>query len=110
MSADGLTPEDTAAMRATPGDWREYLRSEMDRGRQRAADAAKPPDKPARRSNQKPGAWPAGTRPPDPPEPIPPEEIQRAITEYRHWLNAGSPPGQYRCECPNCQLLEGGTR
>lgn len=103
-----LTPEDTAAMRASGGDWREYLRSEMNRGRDRAKPAVKP--KPQPPPGRRPGGWPPGTRPPDPPEPIPDAEVERALAEHRAWLDAGSPPGQYRCECPPCQLTNGGTQ
>jgi hypothetical protein len=105
-----LTPEDTAAMRAVPGDWREYLRTEMARGRQRAADAARGPQKPAQSLGRKPGGWPPGTRPPDPPPPIPDAEVARAVQEYRDWVAAGAPPGDYRCECTACRQLPGGTR
>lgn len=106
----GLTPEDTAAMRAVPGDWREYLRTEMDRGRQRAGRAARAPRKPAQRLGRKPGAWPPATRPPDPPPPTADTETARAAQEYRDWAAAGSPPGDYRCECEPCRQLPGGTR
>lgn len=38
-----LTTDDTAAMRSRPGEWRAYLRSEMDRGRYRAANPQQQP-------------------------------------------------------------------
>jgi hypothetical protein len=107
VTAPDLTSEDTTAMRRQ-GDWREYLRSEMDRGSaRRLAPATKPalPPPPGRR----PGRWPPATRPPDPPPPVPPEEAARAIAEYRQWRAAGSPPGDHHCECPACQLLPGST-
>jgi hypothetical protein len=108
VTAPDLTSEDTTAMRRQ-GDWREYLRSEMDRGSaRRLAPAAKStaPAPPGHR----PGAWPAGTRPPDPPPPADPAETTRAIAEYRHWLRAGRPRITTHCECPACQQLTGGTR
>jgi len=108
MSAPDLTPEDTAAMRANPGDWREYLRSEMARGRARN-EKPKPktaPVIPGRRI----GAWPANSRPPDPPPPVPPTVVQEALDEYRQWLADGQPPGRRPCECEPCQQLHGGNR
>jgi hypothetical protein len=101
-----ITPDDTKALRAQ-GSWREFLDLEMARGNERRL--AKPPPPPAQ-TGHRPGAWPPGTRPPDPPPPIPPDEVARATAEYRQWRADGSPPGQYRCECPNCQLLEGENR
>jgi hypothetical protein len=108
VSEPEITPEDTAAMRKVPGDFRAYLRSEMDRGRARQKPGLKPqaPAPPGRQA----GAWPPGTRPPDPPEPIPETEITRALAEYRDWLAAGQPKIHTRCECEPCRTLEGGTR
>jgi hypothetical protein len=101
-----LTPEDTAAMRRE-GDLPGYMRS-LIRRTATGKPATKPqaPGPPGRR----PGTWPPGTRPPDPPEPIPAAEIQRALAEYRQWLDDGQPPGHYRCECTNCLQLEGENR
>jgi len=108
MNAPDLTPEDTAAMRKTPGDFREYLRSEMARGRARNVKPApkSAPVVPGRRV----GAWPAGSRPPDPPPPVQPAVVQAALDEYRQWLADGQPSGRRHCECQPCQQLEGGTR
>lgn len=108
MSAPDLTPEDTAEMRRSPGDFREYLRSEMARG---AARRGKPATKPRPQPppGRRPGQWPPGTRPPDPSPPIHPAEVQRALAEHRQWLDDGSPPGNYQCECTACQQLPGGT-
>jgi hypothetical protein len=108
MTEPDITPEDTAAMRSVPGDFRAYLRSEMDRGRARQKPGPKPqaPAPPGRQ----PGAWPPGTSPPAPPPPIPAAEIQRALAEYRQWLDDGQPPGHYRCECTSCLQLEGENR
>jgi hypothetical protein len=109
MSGPEITPEDTAEMRRRPGDWREYLRSEMARGTaRRLQPAAKPA--PLRPPGRRPGGWPPGTRPPDPPPPPDPAEVARAVAEYRHWAAAGHPPGDHHCECQPCQLLQGGTR
>jgi hypothetical protein len=47
----------------------------------------------------RPGAWPTGTSPPGPVPQQPPEAWAAATEEHRAWLRAGSPPGQYRCEC-----------
>lgn len=105
MTEHELTPEDTAAMRAVPGDWREYLRSEMGRGRQRAQDAAKPTPPPPAPPGHQPGAWPPGTRPPDPPPPVSAAETARAVQEYRDWLTAGCPRIDADCECEPCRLL-----
>lgn len=109
MSAPDLTPEDTAAMRKTPGDFREYLRSEMARGaarREKPRAAGRAPAPPGRR----PGGWPPGTRPPDPPPEIPAAEVAHAVQEHRDWVAAGRPPGQYRCECQPCQITNGGNQ
>lgn len=108
MTTPDITPEDTAAMRAQPGDFRAYLRAEMDRGRSRREKPRPIPQPPI--TGHRPGAWPTGTRSPDPPPPIPPAEVDRATAEYRHWIADGQPPGAYRCECPACQLTQGGTR
>lgn len=108
MSQPDITPEDTAEMRRE-GSFREYLRAEMGRGRHLADQGSKKPP-PAPPPGRRPGGWPPGTRPPDPPPPIPDHEIARAVAEHRAWVAAGSPPGDYRCECPNCRTLEGGTR
>lgn len=96
-------------MRKTPGDFREYLRSEMDRGRARKAKPA-PLVQPAAAHGRRPGAWPAGTRPPDPPPSVPEAIVAEALAEYRQWLAAGQLPGDHRCDCTSCQLLHGGTR
>jgi hypothetical protein len=109
VSGHDLTPEDTAAMRATPGDWREYLQSEIDRGRaRREAKPQKPVPPPP--PGHRPGAWPPGVRPPDPPPPIHPAEVDRAVREYRDWTTAGHPLIDAHCECPACQQPHGGTR
>lgn len=105
MTAPDITPEDTAAMRASGKDFREYLRSEMDRGRARKQAPVKPAPQP--RPGHRPGAWPVGTRPPDPPPPMPAAEVDRAVAEYRQWNAAGQPACQPRCECPSCQQLPG---
>lgn len=108
MTGHELTPDDTAAMRKQ-GDWRAYLRSEMDRGRHRAQLAAvKPAVQPP--PGRRPGGWPPGTQPPDPPPPIPEAEIARAVREYRDWAAAGRPRITTHCECPACQPTDGGTR
>lgn len=109
MTGHDLTPEDTAAMRATPGDWREYLRLEIARGRARR-DCKPPVRAPAQPPGHRPGAWPPGIRAPEPSPPVDPAETARAVAEYRDWLLAGRPPVTTTCECPNCQLLEGGNR
>lgn len=104
MSDPNLTPEDTAALRAQPGDWREYLRSEMNRGRARREQPATKP-KPQPPPGHRPGAWPPGTRPPAPPPPIPDAEVQRALAEYRQWVDDGRPRIDAACECEPCRLL-----
>lgn len=100
-------PADISAVRRE-GDLSSLLRAEIAKGRAaRLAPAAKsvPPAPPGRR----PGAWPPGTRPSDRPPEVLPEEAARAVAEYRHWVAAGSPPGDHHCECPACQLLPGST-
>lgn len=103
-----LTPEDTNAMRKQ-GDWRAYLNDEIAKGNARREQPAKKPAPPAP-PGRRPGAWPPGTSPPAPPPPIPADEIQRALAEYRQWLDQGQPPGHYRCECTSCLQLEGENR
>lgn len=103
MTEHELTPDDTAAMRAHKGDWREYLRVQQAVGNERRL-ARQPPPRPSR-TGHRPGAWPPGTRPPDPGPPIDPAEVARAIAAYR-----ASPDQDHPCPCPNCQLLEGDNR
>lgn len=104
MTEPDINPEDTAAMRRE-GSFREYLRSEMARGKFRAEQAAKKPAPAPPPAGHRPGAWPPGTRPPDPPPPIPDSEIARAVQEYRDWLAADRPKIQTACECEPCRLL-----
>jgi hypothetical protein len=105
VSEYDLTPDDTAAMRAQGNDWREYLRSEMGRGKYRAEQAAKPKPPPAPPPGRRPGAWPPGTRPPDPPPPVPDADIAQALAAYR-----ANPDQDHPCQCPACQQLTGGNR
>jgi hypothetical protein len=99
-----LTPDDTTAMRKD-GTWREYLRSEMGRGKYRAEQAGKPRPAPPPPPGHRPGGWPPGTRPPDPPPAIPAAEIDRALAAYR-----ANPDEDHPCQCPACQQLQGGNR
>lgn len=99
-------PADIAAVHAE-GDLPRLLREEIAKGRSRR-EKPRPIPKPST-TGRRPGAWPSGTRPPDPPPPIPPAEVDRAIAEYRQWLAHGQPAGAYRCDCPACQLLPGST-
>ncbi len=98
-----LTPDDTSVMRQQ-GDFREYLRLQMAQGRDRAAASNAKPVVP-QQTGHRPGAWPPGTRPPDPGPPFDPAEVARAIAAYR-----ANPNQDHPCPCPNCQLLEGDNR
>lgn len=76
------------------GSLRDFLRLQ-------ATSGAKPATKPERRRTpgHRPGAWPPGTRPPDP-LPRPPDAVSHAaIAEYREWIRRGRPPGDFRCDC-----------
>lgn len=66
-----------------------------------------PPAPPEPVARQKPGAWPTGTRPPDPIPPVPADVVAAAVAEYRAWHAAGEPDGNYRCDCEPCRLLTG---
>jgi len=75
---------DIAAMRKE-GDLRGFLRDQLRAGRNRKAQQpeAKPPKPPGYR----PGAWPTGARPPDPPaQRHPPAAWDAALDDYREWL------------------------
>ena len=55
------------------------------------------------------GAWPPPSTAASVPD-QPPDAWAAALDEYRAWVTAGCPPGQYRCECPAHQPADGGTR
>lgn len=63
-----------------------------------------------RQPSRTPGAWPPGTSPPGPVVQDADADWPAALAEYCAWSAAGSPPGQYRCECPAHQPADGGTR
>jgi hypothetical protein len=95
--ATALSVEDIAELRKQ-GDFREFLRIHL------AANQPAPipaPTAPAveRQPGQRPGAWPTGTRPPEPTTVGTPEQWAAAVTAYRHWTAAGQPPGDFTCEC-----------
>lgn len=61
------------------------------------AEEAPPPD--IEISILRPGAWPVGTRPPEPPAPAPPGAWDNAIHRYRAGEDTGQP-----CGCTRCQI------
>lgn len=93
-----LDPEDTAAMRRENGgkDFRLFLRQQIAAGQARRTTpvAAKVPPPPSHR----PGAWPVGTRPPDPLKPQPPGAWAAAVDRDRAGLGSQNDP----CECGGC--------
>lgn len=50
-------------------------------------------------STQRPGAWPTGSRPPQPARIGTEQDWQHATAEYRGWLTAGKPKGNFTCTC-----------
>jgi hypothetical protein len=86
-----VDPGDVAALLAQ-GDLREFLRAQEDA---RGAEPAGVPDAAPRRA----GAWPTGTRSPAPTRTGTAEEWAHAAIAYRQWLAAGSPAGDFTCDC-----------
>ncbi|MGW9299645.1 hypothetical protein ACWHA3_02305 [Streptomyces cyaneofuscatus] len=83
---------DIAAMRRE-GDLRSFLRDQLRAGRaQKTAPPAPPPKPPGYR----PGAWPAGTRPPDPRPTA--ADWQQELDRYRTGQGHDNDP----CHCGNC--------
>lgn len=102
-----LDPEDTAAMRRENGgkDFRLFLRQQIANGQARKTQqpTAKPPKPPGYRV----GAWPAGTRPPDPPPSRhTPADWQLALDAYRD----GSGHDNDSCHCGSCPPTTKGIR
>lgn len=91
-----ITNEDIAALLAQ-GDLYDFLRHQVKAGQTPDAPAAEQPD------GHRPGAWPTGSRPPAAVPAAPPEEVERAVTEFRDWLTAGQPDGSYACDCLGCR-------
>jgi hypothetical protein len=90
-----IDPEDIALLRAE-GDLKAFLLSLAGRPIKRPVTELTPEPEPPKGS---PGSWPVGTRPPAPTAPLPPEAWHRAVHEYRAWLAAGSPSGDFVCAC-----------
>ncbi|MFD9564420.1 hypothetical protein [Streptomyces sp. NPDC059994] len=91
------------------GDLKAFMRQQIRDGNARRASppAVKPPPPPG----YKPGAWPAGTRPPDPPPAEWSAEWDAALTAYREYVVATEhrdrlreDPGQL-CHCKPCTDL-----
>jgi hypothetical protein len=93
----GITGDDIAALRQQ-GDLSELLR-----GRPAAAHQLQMPTPEQPLGDRVPGAWPAGCQRPAPLPPTPPHIVAHALDEYRAWIRAGQPPGNYRCDCPPCR-------
>lgn len=92
-----LTVEDIAELRKQ-GDFREFLRMHIATNRPAAPPA--PPTAAVRRdSSHRPGAWPAGTRPPGRGDLGTPEQWDQAVHAYRRWVAVGSPAGDFTCDC-----------
>lgn len=100
--------EDIAAMKRE-GDLSRFLRDQIRAGNARRTAPAKavPSPKPP---GYKPGAWPTGTSPPEtPPQQHSPADWQRALDEYREWLQTADHPEldhpttqRQQCGCPAC--------
>jgi hypothetical protein len=90
--------EDIAALLAQ-GDLGEFLKV------QESAGALESPPEAVQEAPRRPGAWPAGTRPPGPPPPIPEHVVQTAVEEYRAWLRGERPHDPIRCDCQPCQAI-----
>lgn len=87
---DAWEPEvdDIAAMRRENGgrDMRAFMRQQIADGRARRTEQPTKPVAP-QVPGHRPGAWPPGTRPPDPPPPVgTPAEWQQAVDDYREYL------------------------
>lgn len=93
----GVTVEDIAAMRAD-GSFQEFLRHQLAAGRKVAA-AVQAPTPVVREDGRRAGAWPTGTRPPTALSPQDPAAWEQAVHDYRAWMAAGCPPGDFTCEC-----------
>lgn len=103
-----INPEDIRAVRREDGGLRALMRAQIDIGRARRTDPVKPAV--PRPPGHKPGAWPSGTRPPDPPPPIHPAVIDAALADYRAHVVAAEDRGVAAdrinpCQCPACQQL-----
>lgn len=98
-----LDPEDTAAMRRENGgkDFRLFLRQQIANGQARKVQ--QPEVKPPKPPGYQPGAWPTGTRPPDPPPTRHTEaDWQRALSRYRLGYGHDTDP----CHCGSCTRLQ----
>lgn len=80
------------------GDFKDFLRHHLGLT-QTATTSAEAEEAAPASPSRRPGAWPAGSRPPEPTRIGTPEQWQHAVDEYRAWNAAGQPPGDYRCEC-----------
>lgn len=104
MTAD-FTEADMAVLRKE-GFRGQVMRDLIAEGAARKAPSvvASTPRQPSRTA----GAWPPPSTAASVPD-QPPDAWAVALDEYRAWVAAGSPPGQYRCECPAHQT-PGGTQ
>ncbi|MFJ1696240.1 hypothetical protein ACIOHC_13975 [Streptomyces sp. NPDC088252] len=95
MNGPETDPDDIREMRKH-GDLRAFMRAQISIGKSRkvAPPAVKPPPPPGHR----PGAWPTGTRPPDPLKPQPPGAWAEALDQYRAGIGAKNDP----CHCGGC--------
>lgn len=91
------TAEDIAALREQ-GDLKRFLEGLADVATP-SRTAAAPSHRPTATAGRQPGAWPAGTRPPDPGPAIARAEVDRAVAEYRAWQTAGRPIVNASCQC-----------
>ncbi len=93
-----ITVEDVAELRKQ-GSFREFLRLQFNP--EAITDVRpEPVAEPVHNDpGHRPGAWPTGTRPPEPAPAIPREQWEHAVVTYRQWLAAGSPADDFTCEC-----------
>jgi hypothetical protein len=96
--SDDFDVDDVAAMRRENGgkDFRLFLRQQIADGKARREKPA--PVQQAKPPGYRPGAWPAGTRPPDPLKPQPPGAWEHALHRYRQDEGSDRDP----CHCGGC--------
>lgn len=108
--SDDFEIDDVAAMRRENGgkDFRLFMRQQIAEGKARREKPA--PRKEPKPPGYRPGAWPTGTSPPEaPPQQHSAADWERALDEYREWLQTADHPElnhpttqRQQCGCPAC--------
>ena len=93
-----ITVEDIAALRKQ-GSFRDFLRLQFAPELITEQRPAPEPEVVVPAPGHRPGAWPTGTRPPERNPVGTSAQWEHAVTAYRRWLAAGSPSGDFTCEC-----------